>query len=136
MTARELVTLVFGALFVGGIQGCVFVVKSDKAGMSSFHAAGEECSGLRERRKADLSRLSPDDGIPQFKAVFHEAVFVESRAVEGVRWDAYSVTHEERHEHESPKATGVCRDELWFFFEDGKYRGFGRRSAWPVGEEL
>jgi len=114
------------------LPGCIFVAKTDRPPAGFTAADGTRKSpGLRETRRDDLAALNPGDSVEAVRRRFPEAVFIESRSASGHRWDAYSVVVEEQRTGAEPRVNVAWKDELWFFFEDGQYRGFGSAGTWP-----
>lgn len=133
--------LALAALVGAGValSGCIFVAKSERSGRaySANSSAlqletGQYVPGIRERRKDDLAKLNPGDGVADFRKAFPDAIYVESRRANGREWDAYSVTHNELCQYEGSSSTFTYKDELWFYFQDGAYRGFGAPKSWPA----
>jgi len=119
------------------VPGCIFVAKSDRSGrtyarndLATQIEPGQPLPGVRERRRDDLARLSPGMSTDEFRRVFGDAVFIESRSVGTRQWQAFSVIHTELCQLAGAPSISH-RDEVWFFFEDGQYRGFGPARQWP-----
>ncbi|CAG0966291.1 hypothetical protein PHYC_01002 [Phycisphaerales bacterium] len=134
-------TVVVAALAgaVAVLSGCIFVAKTERSGRAYSKNSlaiqletNEQVPGIRERRQDDLARLNPGISVGEFRKAFPDAIYIESRRVNGREWDAYSVTHSELCQYEGTTNTFTYKDELWFFFQDGAYRGFGSPKQWPT----
>ncbi len=132
-------TGLLGVVGAGALPGCIFVSKTERSGkayarneLATQIEPGQSFPGVRERRRDDLAKLNPGIGLDEFRKAFPDAIFVESRVNGAQQWHAYSVTHEELCQLNGSTDTFSHKDEMWFFFQDGQYRGFGKAKNWPT----